>query len=107
MSKTINKIKPVTPKEIMENLEYTIHPSIIQAVNCLLKEKYKGKEVSIKQKDILKKAREFTPELTNQKIFDNHYMDFESIFRKAGWKVEYHSPDRDESFEEFFRFSSK
>lgn len=107
MAKDTNKIVPITPKEIMNNLEYIIHPSIIKAVNCLLKERYKGREVIIKQKEIIKKSKEFTPSLTEREIFDDHHMDFESIFRKAGWKVEYHSPDRDESFEEYFRFSAK
>ena len=107
MEKRIERVEPIKPKDIMDNLDDIIHPAIIKAVNALLKEKYRGGTVTIKQKDIVSKAKEFCPELTSNEIFDKEHMDFEPIFIKAGWKVTYDKPGYNESYEPYFEFSAK
>lgn len=105
-SLNVNSSKPITPEFIENNLEYIIHPAVLQAVNELLKENYRpGKSVTIKQKEIVKKSISICQDLTSNEIFEKKWMDFESIFIKAGWKVKYDSPSWDESFEEYFTFS--
>jgi hypothetical protein len=37
-------------------------------------------------------------------FFDKHWLDFESIFRKAGWKVKYTKPGYNESFPAYWTF---
>jgi len=101
------RVEPIKPKDIINNLTDIIHPAIIKAVNELLKEKYRGSSVSIKQKEIVSKALSICSEITRNEIFEKNWMDFESVFRKAGWDVRYNSPDRDESFDEYFTFSAK
>lgn len=100
-------IESSTPKEVEESVEYVIHPAIIQAVNELLKEEYvSGKSVVLLQKTIVKKAKSICKELTEKKIFDKHWMDFEPIFRQAGWKVSYESSAWCETyFDEYYKFS--
>jgi hypothetical protein len=107
MENRIERVEPIKPKDITNNLEDIIHPAIIKAVNALLKERYRGSSVSIKTKEISNKATQFCSELTEREIYDKKHLDFEPIFRKAGWKVEYKSPDRDESFDPYFSFSAK
>ncbi len=105
-SLNVSSSKPITPEFIENNLEYIIHPAVLQAVNELLKENYRpGKSVTIKQKEIVKKSISICQDLTSNEIFEKKWMDFESIFIKAGWKVKYDSPSWDESFEEYFTFS--
>jgi hypothetical protein len=73
----------------------------------LLKEEYvPGKKVVLLQKTIVKKAKSICKELTEKKIFDKHWMDFEPIFREAGWKVSYDSSAWCETyFDEYYTFS--
>lgn len=99
-------IKPISPKEIMENLDEIIPNAVIQAVNELLKEKYRGSEVTIKQKDIVSRAVSIDNKLAG-KIIENKYLDFESLYEKSGWKVSYDKPGYNESYDAFFKFSPK
>jgi hypothetical protein len=101
------RVEPIKPKDIMDNLEDIIHPAVIKAVNELLKEQYRGTQVTIKQKDIATKAVALDSSITEEEIYKKKWMDFEHIFYKAGWEVKYNSPDRDESYDEFFQFSAK
>ena len=102
------RVEPIKPKDIMNNLSDVIHPAVIKAVNELLKDKYRGSSTSIKQKEIVAKAISLCSEITKDEIFEKKWMDFESIFRKAGWDVHYHSPDYTEnSYDEYFTFSAK
>ena len=108
MSNRAERVEPIRPKDIIDNLNDIIHPAIIKAVNELLKEKYRGSQVSITQKDIVSKSISICPELKKDEIFEKKWMDFESIFRKAGWDVRYHSPDYTEDYyNEYFTFSAK
>jgi len=42
---------------------------------------------------------------TRTAIFDKHYLDVESLFEKAGWKVVHERPCAGEDFEIFFKFT--
>ena len=97
---------PITPKFIEDNLEYIIHPAVIQAVNELLKESYRpGKSVILTIKKVIQKTKSICPELTAEKIQENKWLDFESVFRNVGWKVKFDSPGWDENYESFYEFS--
>lgn len=107
MTKKTSKTKALSPTDIIKDLDSIIPESVITAVNNLLKEKYRGHSVTLKQKEIVSAIIKLDPTLKRDKIFDNNYLDFEPIFAKAGWTVKYNSPDRDESFEEYFEFTPK
>ena len=99
--------KPISPNEIMDNLKTIIPEAVIQAVNELLKEGYRGSYVSFKQKDLISRIIKIDPSIEREDLFKKKYLDFESIFEKQGWKVEYNSPCRDESYDEYFKFTPK
>lgn len=107
MTKRVERVEPIKPKDIMDNLDDIIHPAVIKAVNAILKEQYRGNSVTILQKDIVKKAKELCPGLTSDELFEKKHMDFEPLFRKAGWKVTYDKPGYNESYEPSFEFSAK
>lgn len=101
------EIKPISPNEIMDNLTTIIPSVVIEAVNNLLKLKYRGDDVSIKQKDIIEEIQRLDETMTNNVIFKNKYMDFESIYRKNGWNVVYDKPGYSENYDAYFKFSKK
>jgi hypothetical protein len=104
----MSEIKPISPDEIIQNLDKIIPAAIIQAVNQLLIEKYRGTgEVTIKQKDIVERAVSIDERLTSSIIFEKKYMDFEDLYRKSGWSVSYDKPGYNENYDAFFIFNKK
>lgn len=104
-------VKPITPKEVKENKINSIYPEIIQAVNNLISKKFDGHSATIKKHEVISaycklKGVDNTEKVRGE-LYENHQLDFEDIFRKAGWEVKYESPDRDESFDEYFSFKPK
>lgn len=43
---------------------------------------------------------------TRQQVYDNKWLDFEPLYRKVGWKVEYYKPGFIEAGKAFWRFFS-
>lgn len=101
-------MKALSPKDIMGDLENIIPDAIIQAVNELLKEEFRGHSATILQKDIIRKAIKIDSSLTREGIFKKKYLDFESVFKQAGWNVRYIKPDyTEDAFDEYFEFTPK
>lgn len=89
-----------------------IPPFVIEAVNTLLSKRFNGSSCTIYQHEIVDlaieigTARSAIPSfVTPQTFYDEHWLDFEPIYQKAGWKVVYDKPSWDESFRPFFKFS--
>lgn len=104
----VKKMKPISPKEVIDDKINNIHPDIIGIVNNFLSQRYNGGySVVITQDEIidafLKKNRGFG----RQRIFDEHHLDFESIYDKQGWNVEYDKPGWDENYSPKFIFKIK
>lgn len=102
------EVKPISPKDIMDNLETIIPSIVIESVNRLLKDKYRGTgSVSIKQDEIINEIiANYGSRLSRQEIFDKKWLDFESLYRKNGWKVEYDKPAYNENYDAYFKFSA-
>jgi len=100
------QIKPLSPNDIMDNIGAIIPPVVIQAVNILLAKKFRGDEVTIKQKDIITEIKKLS-NLTSTEIYENKWMDFEEIYRKNGWIVTYDKPAYCESYDATFSFKPK
>lgn len=105
-------VKAISPDEL--TLEEKIPWYIVEAVNDLIRSKYKpnGSSFTIKQDAILELAFEKynnTEDFENfsqfkRRIFDNHQLDFEDLYRKNGWKVVYDKPGYNESYDAYFEF---
>jgi hypothetical protein len=101
-------IKPITPKEIEDNLVDIFPDAVIQAFNALIKENYKvNGETTFTLQDVKKTIKLIDPKVNITKLIDNGKLDVEPLYRQYGWEVEYESPDRDESFDEYFSFKKK
>lgn len=106
MSK-LKVIGAITPQEILDNLDKIIPQVVFDAVNELLAEKYRGSQISIKQKEIITRIQRLDKKLTDKVIFDNKYMDFEKVYRESGWVVGYDKPAYSESYDAYFTFKAK
>lgn len=102
-------MKPITPQQALENIEKAFPDFVIEAVNNCINQNYFGKpSFTIKQDEIMKEILRLAPKgTTRQEVFDKHWMDFEEVYRKAGWKVTYDSPSWDENYDEFYKFEIK
>lgn len=104
MGKTV---KPLKPSDIVDNLETIIPSVVIEAVNNLLKKKFRGTSATIKQQEIIDEIIRLDDSMTSRKIFDEKWMDFEEIFKKNGWAVKYDGPGYSESYDAYFVFTPK
>ena len=101
-------IKPITPKEIEDNLVDIFPEAVIQAFNELIRENYKVNGTTTFTLNAVKKTiKLIDPSANINELIDKGKLDVESLYRKNGWSVSYHSPDRDENFEEHFSFRKK
>ena len=102
----MSTIKPLSPLEVKQKAIESIPSEMVQAVNELLIENASRSSITLKQKDIEARFNKLSNGKYNHvDIYDKGWMDIEPIFRNAGWKVRYESPDRDQSFDEFFTFT--
>lgn len=97
-------MNPMTPTEVLE--KSTMIPSeVFSIVNELLVDRMNpSKEIVLMLEELVKLIKE-RMNINRTEIFNKHMMDFEEDYNKIGWKCEFHKPERDESFESFFRFN--
>lgn len=102
--------EPIRPNQVKRVLpDY-----IIDSVNQLIEEKYNGGSFTITKKDIITKAFNH-PDQTKyenrspfeQHLYDKKYLDFEPLYRKAGWECDYEYPDHGETFDPYYKFKNK
>lgn len=100
-------VKPISPSDIIENLDKIIPSVVIQAVNNLLKKKFRGDEAVILQDEIVNEILRLDDTLIREDIFKNKLLDFEVLYAKNGWLVEYDKPGYNESYSAKFIFKKK
>lgn len=98
-------VNPITPAKAAELKIHSIPDVVIQAVNELLAEKYSPGTIHILQKEITARVEQLDPSVSINDMYKRNDFDFEPLFRKAGWKVNYDKPAYNESYEAVFKFS--
>ncbi len=101
----MKKVKPISPEGFVDQKNKSIPEKVIEVVNKLLTLSSTSKHIVILQKDIISEL--IKNGFDEDEIFKNHWLDFESLYRDAGWNVEYDKPGFNESYEARFIFSSK
>lgn len=92
-------VKPISPNEIKK----IIPDFVVEAVNELIAEKVNSQNhATVLQKHIVDRVKSKTDQ-----DFDYAWLDFENVFRDAGWNVNYDKPAYCESYDAFFEFSPK
>jgi len=92
-------IRPLGPKDVVKS---GIPEFVIEAVNELISEKYNDSSFVIRQNEVKDRIMSKTTQ-----DFDWEWLNFEKIYRDAGWYVEYDKPAYCESYEAFFKFTPK
>lgn len=96
---------PITPAEARKKAETSIPQEVIEAVNELIAEKIgNGRYVTLLQKEVVNRICKKMPTVSAQILFDKHWLDFEDVFRRAGWQVEYDKPAYCETYEANWTF---
>lgn len=96
-------VKPFSPDQAKEAKIHTIPDPVIEAVNELLAENY-GTYINLKQDKVIKRILSKMPNVTKHHLFDNNWLDFEPVYRKEGWEVEYDKSGHNESYEATWTF---
>ena len=97
-------VKPITPKEI--EVKSHIPDTVIEVVNAMIRDAYDGSRAVISQ-DVLASKICIAMNVEREVPFKKKWMDFEKLYKKAGWVVDYYSPDRGETGDSTFTFSKK
>ena len=98
-------MSPITPDEVAANKRNVIPQAVFDIVDRLLTEKFSNGRATIKQEEIVTAL--VAKGYNRNEIFDRHWLDFEEVYRSAGWKVEYDKPGYNESYDAFFVFTKK
>lgn len=107
-------IRPITPKQARETPR-DIPDFVIEIVNEHLKG-FDGGMITIRQNKLVEEIVErmstmtappLDPDECRRTVFENRYLDFETHFIKAGWKVTFDKPGFNETYESTWEFSAK
>ena len=104
-------VKPFTPAQARATKLGNIPPKMIEAVNQLIAENLQGDQgkvrAVVKQRDIVARYKQLSGVASDQEVYDSGWLDFEPIFRDAGWKVSYDKPAYCEDYPATFTFTEK
>jgi len=79
------EVRPITPKDVAEEKLRKIPDVVIEVVNQLLKENIRDGSATISEEDIVDRLVE--KGVDPNEIYKCGWLDFEPIYRNAGWKV--------------------
>jgi len=107
-------VTALTPNEALGRAGENIPEDVISIVNKLLMENLrvnisndrKYLSSNVLQNDIVDRIVEATM-VPSEAIFKKRWMDFEPVFRRAGWKVVYDRPGYNETYEANFTFTAE
>lgn len=101
-------IRPYTPDEALGKRKDVIPEVVIDVVNHLLARKFDGASATLSQKEIEEMIMQrMPPEFKRITMFEQNWLDFEPVYREAGWDVVYDKPGYNESYNASFVFTRK
>lgn len=100
----MNSVQPITPQQAKDDFDNNKPWFVVQAFNTLISKNFDGNEAKFEQNDVIDEIIMLNSNISRDEIFKNHWLDVESFYKKAGWKVIYHKPDYTESFPSYFKF---
>ena len=89
-------VKPVTPEKAWEEVGKNLPNEVVQAFNECLVESFDGKSSVVIQKDVV--DRMISKGLSKEDIYNKGWLNVESLYRSAGWMVDYDRPGYNEAY---------
>lgn len=103
----MKKVKPIKPEQVNSDSKSSSFPDeVIEAFNELIVKNMRNNSSMIYQKDVVNLIASKLS-ISKQKVYDEEYLDVESLYEKQGWKVYYDKPGYCEDYEPTFTFSKK
>jgi hypothetical protein len=97
------KVGPIKPSEVGNWQKKVVIPSVVfEVFNTLIATNISGKYARFVQEDVVKMLVE--KGYDRKEIFKNGWLNIETAYRDAGWKVTYDSPGYNESYKASFTF---
>lgn len=116
----MSDIKPFEPKDVLSLVaarKKDLPTAVVTAVNELLVEAFAKKarpeqvntdRIEITQEAVVTRILAHSAgTITRNQIFDDHLLDFETLFKDYGWNVVYHKAHYTESHDSFFTFQAR
>lgn len=100
-------MKPITPQECSAQAGSHIPELVVESVNALLKKKYSGGRATFTQDEVIAEIQKRGDTISREQIFDSKWLDFEPLFRRAGWDVEFDKPGYCETYDANWKFTKK
>lgn len=96
-------VEPIKPSEVYQYIPDFVIKGANECINAHYHEL--DKESHFTQDELIEYILKYAPEdVTRQALFDNHWLDIEPKYRRAGWKVEYDKPAYCEDYKANFTF---
>jgi len=95
---------PIRPEDVEPLKEKNIPEWVFEFFNKAIADKWNGTQSIVTQSDIVRDMVA-SGKCSRNDIFEHGYLDVESIYRKAGWKVVYNKPQYWEDHPVTFLFS--
>lgn len=98
-------MKPISKADVEHALDDREFPDfVIQAFNeCIMEARIKNSK-NVMQDDVVKRIEKLG-NVSRNSIFENHWLDVERHYRKAGWTVYHDQPGFNESYKAYYTFS--
>ena len=95
----MKKVEPIRPDkvDVLRAELYPIPDGVIEVINNLIAQAWNGSGVVLMQEKVITSIMG-TLGVERNAIFEGRWLDFESVYRKAGWKVEYDPYDANWTF---------
>ena len=100
-------MKPITPQECSAQMGSHIPEFVIDSVNALLKKKYCLGRATFTQDEIIAEIQKRGDSISREQIFDSKWLDFEPLYRRSGWDVEFDKPAYCETYDANWKFTKK
>ncbi len=94
-------VQPISPEQAKREKLESIPDEVIKVVNDLIVSNFKDGHATVYLREVYQKLKDQGFRTENIK----KWLDFEDLYRKMGWKVEYDQPGYNESYDAHFKFS--
>ena len=98
--------KPIRPEEVVPAREAQIPDAVFEAFNEMIAANYRSGYSCFRKDDVCALIAS-KMECTVSHVYEQHWLDVEDVYRKAGWRVVYDAPAYNESYPATFEFHKK